>query len=146
MLSVFLIAIRVDTMTSCIRANKNAADTFNNVQAGPDGLPPYSAEGQHKTHQDSVKRSDRKQTYQTYPQPLPTGDGGLSPARRVHVRGKDPQPNVEEAVPQQTKVRTPVVVKKIETQLSSSTLHPDRQDLTCNYGSNAGIMNSGDCF
>ena len=94
MLSVFLIAIRVDMMTSCIRANKNAADTFNNVQASPDGLPPYSAEGQHKTHQDSVKRSDRKQTYQTY---LPTAiaDKKWRPLTRAKGTRKGERPTTE---------------------------------------------------
>ena len=60
-------------LEATLRADKNAADTFNNVQADPDSLPPYNAEGQRdvegqsKTRQESVKRSDTKQAYQNYP-------------------------------------------------------------------------------
>ena len=41
---------------AALRADKNAADTFNNVQADLDGLPPYNAKGQQETGQESVKR------------------------------------------------------------------------------------------
>ena len=34
----------------------DAADTFNNVQADLDGLPPYNAKGQQETGLESVKR------------------------------------------------------------------------------------------
>ena len=110
---------------AALRAEKNAADTFKNVLADRNGLTPNDVGRQHETNQESVKRVDTKQTYQTCPQPLPTRDGSFLPARRVHVRGKDPQPDVEEAVPRRTKVGQPVVVKKIETQLLSSASHSD---------------------
>ena len=109
------------------------ADTFSGVQADPESLPPYNAEGQPETHQESVKQSDIQRTRQNSPLPLPTRDGSLVPARRVHVRGEDPQPVVKEAVPQRTEMRPSVGVKKIEIQ-SPSALHPGRQDLRCNYG------------
>ena len=83
-------------------------------------------EGQRETCQESVKRSDTKQAYQNYPQPSPTRDGSLLPARRVHIWGEDPEPDVEEAVPQRTKMRQPIVIKKIETHSSSSAPHPSR--------------------
>ena len=41
---------------AALRADKNAADTFNNVQADLDGLPPYNAKGQQETGLESVKR------------------------------------------------------------------------------------------
>ena len=40
---------------AALRAEKNAADTFNNVQADPNGLLPNDAGGRHETHQESVK-------------------------------------------------------------------------------------------
>ena len=89
---------------AALRAEKKVADKFENVQANANGLSPNDVGEQQETIQESVKRSDTKQTYQNCPQPLSTRDGSLLPARRVHVRGEDPQPDVEEAVPRRTKV------------------------------------------
>ena len=47
-----------------LRAEENAADVFNNVQADTNSLPLYSAEGGHEIGQESVKRLDTKQAYQ----------------------------------------------------------------------------------
>ena len=114
------------------RPVQNTTDEENSLPARRSTTPENNQPRQNETRQESVKRSDRKQTYQTYTQQLPTRDGGLSPVRRLHIRGEDPQPNIEEAFPQQTKAGKPVAIKKIETQLSSNTPYPDRQNLTCN--------------
>ena len=118
---------------AAIRAKTNAAYRLSGLQAESDDLPPYIGEGQPETHQESVKRLDMHRTYQNCPKPLPTGDGGHVPARRVHVRGEDPQPIVKEAVPQRTKPGTSIYVKKIEIR-SPNELHPERQVMTKSTG------------
>ena len=75
----------------------------------------------------SVKRSDRRQPRLSQTQPLPTEEGNLTPVGRVHVRGEDPQPNVEVPIPQQSAVRKPVVLKKIVTRLPLRELHQNGQ-------------------
>ena len=59
-----------------------------------------------------------------------TRDGGPSLARRVHVRGEDPQPNVEEPISQQSAVRKPIILKKIVTRLPLRELHLNGQNQT----------------
>ena len=88
---------------AALRAEKKAADKFENVQANVNGLSLNNVREQQETVPKPVKRSDTTQTYQNRPQPLPTRDGNFLPARRVHVRGEDPQPDVEEAVPREQK-------------------------------------------
>ena len=52
--------------------------------------------------------------------------------RRAHVRGEEPQPNVEEPFPQGTNVRKPVIIKKIETRSPLHELYLDSQNQTDN--------------
>ena len=45
--------------------------------------------------------------------------------RRIHVRGENPRPDEEGAAPRQARVEQPIVVKKIEAQLSPNASHQD---------------------
>ena len=58
---------------AALRAKKNVADAFNNIQADPDGLPPYSPEGGQEAHQESVKRSEIKTPIRTVHSHRPQG-------------------------------------------------------------------------
>ena len=51
----------------------------------------------------------------------------------MHIRGEDPQPDDEGAIPRRAKVEQLVIVKKIETQLLSSTSHSNHQYSSCHY-------------
>ena len=66
-----------------VRAETNATNTLRGVHAEQANL-----------HAESVKRSNMHRTYQNRPKPLPTGNGGLIPKQRVHVRGENPQPRM----------------------------------------------------
>ena len=112
---------------AALRAYKKAAARLNNLQAGSgfayttdeedfsparqSTTPENDRPWQQQIRQESVKRSDKERPYQTHSQPLPARDGGLSPVRRVHERGADPQPNVEESFPPRTNVKQPVIIK-----------------------------------
>ena len=85
---------------------------------------------QQQSQQMSVKRPDRRQNSLPQTQSLPTEEGNLTPVRRVHVRGEDPQPNVEVPILQQPAVRKPVLLKKIVTRQPLRELHPNGQHHT----------------
>ena len=68
-------------------------------------------------------------TEQNHPQPLPTRDGHFLPARRVCIRDEDPQPDGRRAAPRQAKTEQPVVVKRIEAQLSLNAPNQDSSHL-----------------
>ena len=97
------------------------------------GLSQNDVRGQPEVISKPVKRSGATQTSQNRPQPLPTRSGNPSPTQRVHIRGEDPQPDEERAIPQQAKVEQPIIVKKIEAQLSSSASHSNHQHPSCQY-------------
>ena len=63
----------------------------------------------------------------------------MATSRRVHVRGEDPQPNVEEQISQQSEIRKPVIIKKIKTRLPLHELHINGQNQTNNNDSREPI-------
>ena len=84
---------------------------------------------QQQSQQMSVKRPDKRQ--HSLPQTqLQTEEGILTPVQRVHIRGEDPQPNIEVPIVQQPAVRKPVVLKKIITRQPLRELHPNGQHHT----------------
>ena len=97
---------------AALRAEKKAADKFENVQTNVNGLSPNDARGQPEVISKPLKRSGATQISQNRPQPLPTRDDNPSPTRRVHIRGEDPQPDEEGAIPRRAKVEQPIIVKK----------------------------------
>jgi hypothetical protein len=107
-----------------LRAERKAANESGNIQANASNFPPRNARDQQKTVPVTAKQLH---VTQNRPQPLPTRDGHFLPARRVCLRGEDPQPDGRRAAPRQAKTEQPVVVKRIEVQPLTNA--PDRDPL-----------------
>ena len=71
---------------AALRAQKKAANKFENGQTNVNSLSPNDVREQQETIPKPVKQSGAIQIYKNRPQPLPTRGGNLSPTRRVHIR------------------------------------------------------------